>query len=113
NEANQKFVEAFNAEYGRNPSILAAMAYDTVLMLDAAVASIDGDVEDTAALRDALRSVSFDSIRGEVSLNKNHFPVQDFYISRVERNADGNLHNALIEKVFTQRADAHFGKCEM
>ncbi|MEM7068868.1 MAG: ABC transporter substrate-binding protein [Pseudomonadota bacterium] len=113
NDANKKFVDAFKSKYERNPSILAAMAYDTVLMLDAAVSSIKGDVENTAAMREALRSVSFESIRGKVSLNKNHFPVQDFYISRVERNTDGNLHNALVEKVFSQRADAHSGKCKM
>ena len=113
NPANLKFVSAFRERYGRNPSVLAAMAYDTVMLLDAAIAAIDGNVEDTAAFRDAVRNVHFDSVRGNFSFNNNHFPIQDFYINEVAANGDGSLHNQLVERIFEAKADAHHSDCPM
>ena len=69
NEANKRFVEAFRDEYGRNPSIFAAMAYDTVLMLDAAVAAADGEIDDAERFREALRDV-------ELRIGPRRFRVQ-------------------------------------
>jgi branched-chain amino acid transport system substrate-binding protein len=113
NAANKQFVAAFRAKYGRNPSILAAMAYDTVLMLDAAVTAVGGEVEDSAKFRDALRAVKFESVRGSFAFNNNHFPIQDFYVSRIAKAPDGNLHNELISKIFETKADAHHDKCAL
>lgn len=111
NPSNRRFVTAFRERYGRNPSILAAMAYDTVLALDAAVTAIGGNVEDTAAFREAMRTVKFDSVRGSFSFNNNHFPVQDYYLSRIARNSSGALHNELVERVFEAKADSHHDDC--
>jgi len=113
NAANKKFVEAFRAKYGRNPSILAAMAYDTVLLLDAAIAQAKGDIANAAAFRDALRKAKFASVRGDIRFNNNHFPIQDFYLSRIADAAGGGLHNELIDTVFRGKADAYHTKCPM
>lgn len=113
NETNQRFVESFREEYGRNPSILAAMAYDTVMLLDAAVAKADGEVNDIDKFREALETVEFDSVRGSIEFNNNHFPIQDFYLSRATDAPEGGMHNELITKVFDDRADAHHEKCPM
>lgn len=113
NAANERFVEAYREKFGFNPSILAAMAYDTAMILDQAIGAIDGDVEDTDRFREALRTVEFESIRGNFRFNNNHFPVQDFFLSVVEEHPDGGMHNRLITRVFENRADSHHESCPM
>lgn len=113
NAANEKFVSGFREAYGRNPSVLAAMSYDTVLLLDAAIAAVDGNVQDLEAFREALQTVEFESVRGNFSFGNNHFPIQDFYISEIVRDDEGNLQNALIDRVFEDKADAHHTACPL
>jgi branched-chain amino acid transport system substrate-binding protein len=113
NPANRKFVEAFNEKYGRNPSILAAMAYDTVLLLDAAIGAVDGNVRNLDAFREALETVEFDSVRGNFSFANNHFPIQDFYISEITKGEDGTMRNTLVTRIFEQKADSHTGECQL
>ncbi len=113
NPANKEFVAAYKAKFGRNPSVLAAMAYDTVLYLDAAIKQAKGEVDDAAALRAALRKAQFSSIRGRVTFGNNHFPIQNFYLSRVTDAPAGGLHNELVGTVFEAKADAHQAKCAM
>jgi len=113
NAANKKFVGAFRAKYGRNPSILAAMAYDTVLLLDAAIGQAKGEIGDAAVFRDVLRKAKFTSVRGNIRFNSNHFPIQSFYLSRVAEAPGGGLHNEFVETVFENKADAYHAKCPM
>jgi branched-chain amino acid transport system substrate-binding protein len=113
NPPNKRFVAAFREKYGRNPSILAAMSYDTVMLLDKAVADAKGEIGNAAAFRDALRRTDFPSIRGKIRFGNNHFPVQSFYLSRVADASGGGLHNELLGTVFEGRADAHHAKCPM
>ncbi|MBF9234856.1 ABC transporter substrate-binding protein [Microvirga alba] len=113
NPSNKRFVQAFREKYGRNPSILAAMSYDTVLLLDKAVSDAKGDVENPATFREALRRAKFPSIRGDIHFGNNHFPVQNFYLSKVADASGGGLHNELVGSIFEQRADAHQAKCTM
>jgi len=113
NPPNKRFVAAFREKHGRNPSVLAAMSYDTVLLLDKAVAEVKGEVGNAAAFREALRRANFPSIRGKIRFGNNHFPVQNFYLSKVADASGGGLHNELLGTVFEQRADAHHSKCPM
>ena len=113
NAANKTFVTSYKAKYGQNPSVLAAMAYDTVLMLDAAITATKGEVDDPRALRQALREAKFGSVRGRVAFGSNHFPVQNFYLSKVADAPGGGLHNELVATVFENKADAHVEKCPM
>jgi branched-chain amino acid transport system substrate-binding protein len=113
NPTNKKFMQTYREKYGRNPSILAAMGYDTVMLLDAAVSEVKGNIENTPAFRGALRKTKFNSVRGSVTFGNNHFPVQDFYMNRVEALADGGFRNQLVGKIFEKRADAHASKCQM
>ena len=63
NAANAAFVEAFQAEYGRLPSLYAAQGYDTANLLISAMGS--ADVTDADAFRAALEAADFDSVRGD------------------------------------------------
>lgn len=113
NDANKTFVNDFKTKYGRNPSILAAMSYDTVLLLDKAVADANGDVGDTPSFRAALKKVNFNSVRGKFSFGNNNFPIQDFYLSRVGDGPEGGLHNELVATVLKDKADAYHTQCSM
>ena len=111
NPANARFVADFQEAYGRLPSLYAAQAYDAAQLIGAAVAAIDGAVDDTDALIAALETVSFDSIRGPFRFNTNHFPIQDFYLRQVVALEDGTLTNRMVDTVFTDHADVYAEAC--
>ncbi len=113
NAASKKFTADFEAAYNRIPSSYAAQAYDTGRVIQAAVDSIGGKVEDKAAFQKAIETVKFDSVRGNFRFNKNHFPIQDYYLTQVEKDAKGRLVNGLREKIVSNLADAYVGDCNM
>ncbi|WP_313135912.1 ABC transporter substrate-binding protein [Paracoccus jeotgali] len=110
NPANAKFVEGFQAEYGRLPSLYAAQGYDTANLLLSAMQS--ADVGDADAFRAALAKADFDSVRGNFRFGSNQHPIQDFYVREVVRDGD-TLTNDIIEPVLTDHADAYVEQCKM
>jgi len=113
NAANQKFVADFEKEYGRLPSMYAAQGYDTARLMDAAVREVSGKVEDKTALRKALETVQFESVRGPWSFGANHYPVQDYYLREIIKDDKGRITNKMVGKVFEKYADAWAGECQM
>ncbi len=113
NAANQRFVTDFQAAYGRIPSLYASQGYDAALLIDAAVREVGGNIEDGEAFRAALQSANFESVRGGFQFNRNHFPVQDFYLRQVTKDDEGRLTNTLIGTVFTNHGDAYADDCSM
>ena len=61
--ANKKFVASFIAKYRREPASFAALAYDAISLIDAAIRDVGGRIEDKAAVRSALRKANFQSVR--------------------------------------------------
>jgi len=113
NAVNKKFVEDFIATYDRIPSLFAAQGYDAALIIDSAIRAVGGNLEDKDALRDALRHVEFESVRGQFRFNNNHFPIQNFYTRQVIKNADGVLTNKIVGVAFEDHADAYASECPM
>jgi branched-chain amino acid transport system substrate-binding protein len=113
NPANRKFVQAFEAEYGRMPDIYASQGYDTALLLDSAIKAVGGKIEDKDAVRAALRAAKFDSVRGNFKFNRNHHPIQDFYVRQVVKDEKGRLTNLTRSKVFTGHSDSFAESCKM
>jgi branched-chain amino acid transport system substrate-binding protein len=113
NAANKKFVQEFQKEYGRPPTMYASQAYDVALLVDAAVKQIAGKVEDKDALRKALSEAKFDATRGKFRFNMNNFPIQDYYLREVYRDASGRITNKTVGKVFSDFQDVHAAKCKM
>ncbi len=112
--ANADFVAAFRSKYdGRYPSVYAAMAYDTLMAMDAAVRDVAGKVEDREALLQALRKPSFKSVRGDFKYGVNNFPVQNYYLREVGKDAQGRLTNKLIGTTLEHHQDAYVGACKM
>ncbi len=113
NPANKAFVAHFEAEYGRVPSGFAAMAYDTVRLMDAALTTIDGKVEDKKAFQTALENVKFESVRGDFKFNTNHYPIQGYYIVEIVKDAKGRLVGDYRSKVWSAHPDPYVGDCKM
>jgi branched-chain amino acid transport system substrate-binding protein len=112
NEVNKKFVSDFRAKYGYMPSFYAAQAYDTAMFLDAAIRKV-GNVTDRDALRAAMRSGDFPNTRGKIKFNNNHFPIQDFYLREVVKEADGTFTTKIVDTVFKDHGDSYAKDCPM
>ncbi len=113
NPANVEFVEAFEAKFGRIPSQYAAQAYDGALLLDAALKQIDGNYQDKEALKQALRSVDFDSVRGAFEFNTNGFPIHNMYVFEVAPDAKGRVSHRTLQMTLPNHPDAYVGQCPL
>ena len=113
NPLNRKFVAEFRQAYGRLPSLYASQGYDTALVLDAAVRAAGSGWESKDTFRNALRNVRIDTTRGPFRFNRNHFPVQDYYVRQVVKLEDGTITNRLVGKIFENHEDAYVGECGM
>jgi branched-chain amino acid transport system substrate-binding protein len=113
NAASKKFVADFEAAYGRIPSPNAAQAYDTARLIDAALKTIGGKIEDKAAFQAALETVKFDTVRGKFKFNTNHYPIQDFYLTEIAKDEKGRLVNVLKGLIAADYSDAYAKDCNM
>jgi len=113
NEANRRFVAEFQKEYKRIPSVFAAQGYDTALLIDSAVRRVKGNLDNKDALRAAFKAADFKSVRGPFKFNRNQYPVQDYYLRVVSKDADGRIVNKKIGTVFTNHGDAYVQECGM
>ena len=115
NAANRRFVAEFEKAYKRLPTVYAAQGYDTALILDAAIRSVKGNISDKDALRKALREVKFDSVRGAFRFNTNHYPIQNYYLREVKKDAQGRLVNLLAsaQPIAANHGDAYVQECTM
>jgi branched-chain amino acid transport system substrate-binding protein len=113
NPASQAFVQAYLKEYGRLPSIYAAQAYDTVLLMDAAVREVKGELDNKAAVRAALKKANFKSVRGEFRFGNNQFPIQDYYLRTIVKDPQGRTTNRTLGKLFTNHQDAYASQCKL
>ena len=63
--------------------------------------------------RDALRHANFDSVRGPFRFNQNHFPIQNYYLTQIGKDAKGRLVNEMRGVIFSAHADAYAKQCKM
>ena len=110
NEANAAFVEAFQAEYGRLPSLYASQGYDTANLLLSAMAK--ADVADADAFRAALLEADFASTRGDFKFAANHHPVQTIYVREVIKEGDVYT-NKITGKALENHANVYVDECKM
>ncbi len=110
NPANAAFVEAFQGEYGRLPSLYASQGFDTANLILSAMAK--ADVKDQDAFRAALKAAEFDSVRGDFEFGSNHHPIQDIYVREVVQEGDV-FTNKILGVALENHADAYAGECSM
>lgn len=110
NPTNAAFVESFQTEYGRLPSLYASQGFDTANLLISALES--ADVSDADAFRDALRAANFDSTRGDFAFGPNHHPIQTIYAREVIQEGDV-FTNKIISTALENHSDAYAADCTM
>ena len=113
-KANAEFVEAFEKKFNRIPSQYAAQSYEAALLLDSAIARVNGKVDDHEAFRKALQAADYDSIRGKkLVFNNNQFPIQDFHVFEVVKDAKGRHNLKTIATPMVDAQDVYHDKCPM
>jgi len=113
NPVNKRFVADFQKDYGRLPTLYASQGYDAARLMDAAVRDVKGNLSDKAALRKAIAAAKFDSVRGAFKFNTNGYPIQDYYLRVITKDAQGRVTNRTLGTVFKDHADAYVGECKM
>jgi branched-chain amino acid transport system substrate-binding protein len=110
NPTNMAFVETFQAEYDRLPSLYASQGFDTANLILSALDVAHPD--DADAFRGALQAADFDSVRGDFEFGPNNHPIQDIYVREVVMVGDV-LTNAIIGTALENRGDAYSDQCQM
>src|SRR5215472_9217373 len=113
NPQNKAFVAAYEKEYNAVPATYAFQAYDAALLIDSALKATKGSTADKNALRAALAKADFKSLRGAFRFNTNHYPIQDFYLVKVAKRADGKFETRIAQKVFSDYSDPYAKDCQM
>ena len=113
NPVNKKFVADFRAKYKRIPSFYAAQAYDSVLLINAGVEAVKGDLTKKDAMREAMRAGKFMNTRGPVAFGHNQFPIQNLYLQEVVKDAAGDFTLKTVDVVYKDHQDVYQDKCPM
>lgn len=95
---NKAFVDAYATKYKRLPSWFAESAYTAGLWIKTAVDKIEGDVENREAFLKAVRAVQVKAPRGPLRLDEYDNPIQNVYISKVEKVKHPILGDVLVNK---------------
>lgn len=113
NPANKKFVADFEKAYKRTPTVYAAQAYDTARLIAVGLKAVDGDVRGKPAeFRAALRKADIESVRGHFKFGPNQYPVQDWLLLRVVRQADGKLGYKIERVLVKDHGDPYAKLCK-
>ena len=87
-------------------------AYDAAMLINSAVAALKGDLKDQKAVNAALQKADFKSVRGPFKFSSNGFPVEDFYLTKVAKRADGKYETQIVEKIFSNYPDPYVKECK-
>ena len=110
NKANKKFVQDFQQEYGRLPSLYASQGYDAGKLLISALNV--ADVKDQDKFRSALKNANFESTRGSFKFDTNQHPIQDIYVREVIKEGK-ILTNKIISTGLKNRSNAYVKDCPL
>jgi len=113
NDANKKYVADFRAKYKAYPSFYGAQSYDSVNLINSAVVAAGGDLSKKDAMRAEMRKANYASVRGPYKYGNNHFPIQNFYLQDVVKDAEGNLTLKTVATIVKDSQDKFHGRCSM
>ena len=113
NPVNKRFVADYRKKTGRYPTFCAAQSYDTIMLINSAVTAVGGNMSNKDGMRTAMRKANFPSVRGPFKYGNNHFPIQNFYLRKVIKDAEGNYTTTIIKTVYTDHQDPYAKDCKM
>src|SRR5437764_11609604 len=96
NPLNKTFAPAFRKQFKYDPGYYAGSTYVSGQVLEAALKTINGNVEDKKALMSAIRGSNADTIRGHIKFDEFGDAVGNVYIRKVTKT-DGRLVNAVVK----------------
>jgi branched-chain amino acid transport system substrate-binding protein len=96
NPLNKIFAPTFRKQFKYDPGYYAGGVYVTAEVLEAALKTIKGNVEDKKALMAAIRGGNVDTVRGPIKIDEFGNATGDVYIRKVTRR-DGRLVNSVIK----------------
>lgn len=84
NDLSEQFIEEYRAEYGTEPSAVAALAFDAYLVIRDAIEKA-GSADDRTAIRDEIaKTENFQGATGSISLDENGDAIKDVIIKTVQ-----------------------------
>ena len=115
NDANRKFVSAFEKEYQRIPTLYAEQGYTAALIIDQAVRDAKGKVEDEKAFHAALMKAPerAKTPRGKWKEAANGTPIQDYYVRALVKDRQGRIVNRKIATILHDHRDYWAKDCPM
>ena len=90
-----------------------AQSYDAANFVNSAVVAVNGDLDKKDAMRAEMRKANYASVRGPYKYGNNHFPIQNFYLQDVVKDAQGNLTLKTVETIVKDSQDMFHEKCPM
>ncbi|MBV7484196.1 ABC transporter substrate-binding protein [Bordetella sp. BOR01] len=96
---------AFRAGYTKaydnlQPDVYAVQGYDAAQLMQVGLQAVQGNVEDKAKFREAMRGATIDSPRGKFTLSAAGNPVQDIYLRQVS-----GMENKMVDVAVQKLAD--------
>jgi len=113
NDANKKFVADFRAKHKNYPSFYGAQSYDAANFVNSAVIVVNGDLSKKDAMRAEMRKANYASVRGPYKYGNNQFPIQNFYLQDVVKDAEGNFTLKTVTTIVKDSQDQFHDKCPM
>ena len=113
NDANKKFVADFRAKLKNYPSFYGAQSYDAANFANSAVVAVNGDLSKKDAMRAEMRKANYASVRGPYKYGNNQFPIQNFYLQDVVKDAEGNFTLKTVTTIVKDSQDQFHDKCPM
>jgi branched-chain amino acid transport system substrate-binding protein len=113
NAASKKYVADFRKKYGYTPSFYGAQSYDGIMLIDAAVRAVKGNLKDKAGMIKAMEKADYASTRGKYTYNVNHFPIQNYYMLEAVRNPAGEVEMQIQKVILENHKDRYYKECHM
>ena len=89
------FIEAYKKEYGSEPNMFAALAYDSVYMLAEAAKGADTSID----IADNLAKLkNFPGVTGNMTIDKEHNPIKTALMVKMENGQEASAEAVEIEK---------------
>ena len=74
---------------------------------------VNGDLKDPEKFRQAMLKADFQAVRGKFKFGPNQHPIQDWYSTKVEKDAGGNVIIKTQGKIMTDQGDAYSKDCKL
>ncbi len=90
NDKLKAFIEAYKAEYGEEPSMFSALAYDAANLMIQAFE--EAGTTDTEAVQKVMSDINFEGVTGSFTFDKTHTPDKAALVVEI---VDGEQKNAV------------------